>query len=208
MNRPSADTDYGFAVALNAFANLPFLGPGDTAWVSATYTDGAVGYINAGQAGPIGARPAATAISAGPLGLPFADAFVDPFTGDFKTNTAYGIAGGLNHNWNATWQTNVFGSWMRFDAPAVARFVVPATPATLAGRRRHGHGPRRLRRGSHREHTIWSPVTACSSASRFSYTRVDPGRVAVPTDVAGNARGSSSRPVRRMESRLRIQRDF
>ena len=43
-NPTFADTDYGFAVALNAYANLPFLGVGDTAWVSMTYTDGAVGY--------------------------------------------------------------------------------------------------------------------------------------------------------------------
>ena len=55
-NPTFADTDYGFAVALNGYVNLPFLGAGDTAWISATYTDGAVGYINAGQAGPIGHR--------------------------------------------------------------------------------------------------------------------------------------------------------
>ena len=51
-NPAFADTDYGFAVALNAYGNLPFLGVGDSAWVSATYTDGAVGYLNAGQTEP------------------------------------------------------------------------------------------------------------------------------------------------------------
>ena len=79
----------------HAYVNLPFLGDGDTGWMSATYTDGAVGYINAGQAGPI----SNAFISAGPLALPFADAFVDPFTGEFKTNKAYGVAGGINHDW-------------------------------------------------------------------------------------------------------------
>jgi hypothetical protein len=213
-NPTFADTDYGFAVALNAYANLPFLGPGDTAWVSATYTDGAVGYINAGQAGPIGAPAGGNgAISAGPLGLPFADAFVDPFTGDFKTNTAYGIAGGVNHNWTANWQTNVFGSWMRFDAPAVARFVVPATPATLAagvvGTVTGLVDFDEYRIGTN---TIWSPVTGLLLGVEVLYTRVDPrGRVAVPlTDVAGNATGffKSTGSDDIWESRLRIQRDF
>ena len=82
----------------------------------ATYTDGAIGYLNAGQAGPISDG----FISARALAMPFTDAFVDPFTGEFKTNKAYAIAGGLNHNWTPTIQTNAFGSWMRFDAPGVA----------------------------------------------------------------------------------------
>ena len=51
-NPTFADTDYGFAAALNFYAKVPFLGAADTAWVSATYTDGAVGYINAGQSDP------------------------------------------------------------------------------------------------------------------------------------------------------------
>src|SRR5215211_1061708 len=117
-NPTFADTEYGFAVAVQAYTNVPFLGVGDTAWVAATYTDGAVGYINAGQSSAIGSPAEGNGtIGAGPLALPFADAFVDPFTGDFKTNKAYGIAGGLNHNWTPNWQMNVFGSWMHFDAP-------------------------------------------------------------------------------------------
>src|SRR5215211_7023174 len=127
-NPTFADTDYGFALAAHAYVNLPFLGDGDTGWISATYTDGAVGYINAGQASPI----SNAFISAGPLGLPFADAFVNPFTGEFDANKAYGIAGGINHNWTPSIQTNVFGSWMHFDAPGIAQYAVPVTAATIA----------------------------------------------------------------------------
>jgi hypothetical protein len=208
-NPTFADTDYGFALALHAYANLPFLGTGDTAWMSATYTDGAVGYINAGQAGPIGNG----VIGAGPLGLPFADAFVDPVTGDFRTNKAYGIAGGVNHNWTPAWQTNVFGSWMRFDAPAGAQFAVPVNAATVAvGTAGTVTGLVDFNEYRIGTNTIWTPVTGLQLGVEVLYTRVDPrGRVAVPlTTIAGEPTGlfkpTGSEDI--WESRLRIQRDF
>ena len=127
-NPTFADTDYGFAVAALGYANVPALGVGDTVWMMATYTDGAIGYLNGGQSDAISDG----FIGAGALSMPITDAFVDPFTGEFKANKAYAIAGGLNHNWTPTIQTNVFGSWMRFDAPGVAQYVVPTTVATIA----------------------------------------------------------------------------
>ncbi|MCB8819411.1 porin [Microvirga rosea] len=208
-NPTHADTDYGFALALNAYANLPFLGVGDNVWVSATYTDGAVGYLNAGQTDP----NYNASISAGPLGMPFADAFVDPLTGEFKTNRAYSVAGGISHNWTSTWQTNVFGSWMRFDAPGGAQFVVPTTVATItsgtAGTVTGIVDFNEYRIGTN---TIWQPVSGLQIGLEVLYTRVDPrGRVAVPlTTTAGTATGffkpTGSEDF--WESRLRVQRDF
>ena len=146
--------------------------------MSATYTDGAVGYINAGQAGPINSG----AIGAGPLVLPFADAFVDPFTGQLKTNKAYGVAGGLNHVWNPAFQTNVFGSWMRFDAPGVASFLVPATPVTIAaGTAGTVTGLVDFNEYRVGTNSIWTPVSGLIFGIEVLYTRVDPrGRLAVP----------------------------
>jgi hypothetical protein len=213
-NPAFADTDYGFAIAVNAFANLPFLGIGDAAWVSATYTDGAVGYLNAGSTGPIGSPASGEGtISAGPLALPFADAFVDPFTGEFKTNRAYAVAGGINHNWTPTWQTNVFGSWMRFDAPGGAQYAVPVTPATLAvGTAGTVTGVVDFTEYRIGTNTIWTPVSGLQIGAEVLYTRVDPrGRVAVPlTTVAGEATGlfkpTSSDDI--WEARLRVERNF
>lgn len=204
-----ADTDYGFAIAANAYANLPFLGSGDTGWISATYTDGAVGYINAGQAASI----SNAFISAGPLAMPFADAFVDPFTGDFKTNKAYGIAGGINHNWTPTIQTNVFGSWMRFDAPGIAQYVVPVTAATLAvGTAGTTTGLVDFNECRVGANAIWTPVEGLLIGIEALYIRVDPrGRVAVPIttangDPTGSFKSTSSDDT--WEGRLRVQRDF
>jgi hypothetical protein len=208
-NPTFADTDYGFALALDAYANLPFLGEGDTAWVSATYTDGAVGYINAGQA----SADNNAFISAGQLQLPFADAFVDPFTGDFKTNKAYGIAGGINHNWTPTIQTNIFGSWMRFDAPGVGRYVVPVTPATVAaGTAGTVTGLVDFNEYRLGANAIWTPVSGLQLGVEVLYINVDPrGRVAVPiTTASGEATGffKSVSSEDTWEGRLRIQRDF
>jgi hypothetical protein len=208
-NPTFADTDYGFAAALNAHANLPFLGAGDTAWVSATYTDGAVGYINAGQTDPVSNG----FIGAGQLQLPFADAFVDPFTGDFKTNKAYGIAGGINHNLTPTIETNIFGSWMRFDAPGVGQSVVPVNAATVAdGTAGTVTGVVDFNEYRIGGNAIWKPVSGLQIGAEVLYTRVDPrGRFAVPiTDSAGDPTGffkpTSSDDI--WEARLRVQRDF
>ncbi len=213
-NPTFADTDYGFAAALNFYSKVPFLGAADTVWVSATYTDGAVGYINAGQSDPIGPPAGGNGvIDAGPLGLPFADAFVDPFTGDFKTNKAYGIAGGLNHYWTSEWRTNVFGSWMRFDAPGLARFLVPVNAATVAaGTAGTATGFVDFNEYRVGGNVMWSPVTGFIIAVEALYTRVDPqGRVAVPlTNVAGVTMGpfKPSSANDSWEGRLRVQRDF
>ncbi|MBB3018780.1 hypothetical protein FHR70_001834 [Microvirga lupini] len=204
-----ADTDYGFAIAAHAYANLPFLGTGDTGWISATYTDGAVGYINAGQAGSI----SNAFIGAGPLQMPFADAFVNPITGEFDTNKAYGIAGGINHNWTPTIQTNIFGSWMRFDAPGIAQYAIPTTPATtaagIAGANTGLVDFNEYRVGAN---AIWTPVEGFLIGVEALYIRVDPrGRAAIPvTDAAGTPTGAftATGSEDTWEGRLRIQRDF
>ena len=136
-----------------------------------------------------------------------------PFTGEFKTNRAYGIAGGVNHNWTPAWQTNVFGSWMRFDAPAAARYVVPANAATIAaGTAGTVTGLVDFDEYRIGTNTIWTPVTGLQLGVELLYTRVDPrGRVAVPlTNAVGELTGlfkpTGSEDI--WESRLRIQRDF
>ena len=208
-NPTFADTDYGFALAAHGYANVPALGAGDTVWVSATYTDGAIGYLNAGQADPISDG----FIGAGALSMPITDAFVDPFTGEFKTNKAYAIAGGLNHNWSPTWQTNVFSSWMRFDAPGIAQYSVPTTAATIAagtaGTTTGLVDFDEVRVGAN---VIWTPVKDFLIGVEALYIRVDPReRVAIPLttasgDLTGTFKPTGSEDT--WEGRLRIQRDF
>ena len=188
-NPTFADTDYGFAVAALGYANVPALGVGDTVWMMATYTDGAIGYLNGGQSDPISDG----FIGAGALSMPITDAFVDPFTGEFKANKAYAIAGGLNHNWTPTIQTNIFGSWMRFDAPGVAQYVVPTTVATIAaGTAGTTTGLVDFDETRVGANVIWTPVKEFLIGVEALYIRVDPReRVAVPiTTAAGDPTGA------------------
>ena len=208
-NPTFADTDYGFAVAALGYANVPALGVGDTVWMMATYTDGAIGYLNGGQSDAISDG----FIGAGALSMPITDAFVDPFTGEFKANKAYAIAGGLNHNWTPTIQTNVFGSWMRFDAPGVAQYVVPTTVATIAaGTAGTTTGLVDFDETRVGANVIWTPVKEFLIGVEALYIRVDPReRVAVPiTTAAGDPTGAfrSSGSEDTWEGRLRVQRDF
>ncbi|MCG7392819.1 porin [Microvirga sp. ACRRW] len=208
-NPAFADTEYGFAVSALGYANVPALGEGDAVWFSATYTDGAIGYLNAGQASPISNG----SISAGSLAMAITDAFVDPFTGDFKNNKAYSIAGGLNHNWTSTIQTNVFGSWMRFDAPGIAQYTIPATPLTIAeGTAGTTTGLVDFDEYRIGANVIWTPVKDFLIGVEALYIRVDPReRVAVPvTTASGDATGlfRATGSESTWEGRLRVQRDF
>ncbi|MBM6595251.1 porin [Microvirga pudoricolor] len=208
-NPTFAGTEYGFALGAHGYMNVPALGEGDTLWISTAYANGAIGYLNAGQAGPISNG----FISAGPLTMPFTDAFVEPFTGEFKTNKAYAIAGGLNHNWTPTVQTNLFGSWMRFDAPRGAQYVVPATTATLAnGSAGSTTGIVDFNEYRVGANVIWMPVKEFQIGVEALYIRVDPRqRVAVPlTTAAGDPTGAfrSTGSEDTWEGRLRVQRDF
>jgi hypothetical protein len=192
-----ADTDYGFAVGLSAYVNLPFLGAGDAAWAFATYTDGATAYINGGQDAP----SYTAAIGAGSLAMPFADGFVNGFTGDIRTTKAWSIAGGLTHNWSPTWNSSIFGSFAQFDVPGGATAVSLAT-GTVTGL----NDFKEYRIGAN---TFWTPVSGLQLGVEVLYTKVDPkGRVLVGTGGPGGVvdRATGSEDV--WEGRLRIQRDF
>ncbi|HEY8381480.1 MAG TPA: porin [Microvirga sp.] len=199
-----ADTDYGFAVSAQAGFNLPFLGAGDTAWLALSYTDGATGYILGGTGSSLGA---------GLTNLPVTDAFVDPFTGDFKTTQAYSIAGGLTHNWTPTVNSSLFGSYARFEMPNSAGSVVAVTPVTLA----NGTAGTQLGFVDFNEYriganTFWTPVSGLQIGVEALYTKIDPrGRVAVTTGTVAGTTGGTVRAVGSddiWEGRLRLQRDF
>ena len=194
-----ADTDYGFAVGVQAGINLPFLGAGDAAWIAATYTDGAFAYINGGQDSP----SYDSALGAGRLGLSVADAFINGVTGDMKTTKAWSIAGGITHNWTPTFQSSLFGSYAQIDVPGAATGfdLATGTSSGLVDFKEYRIGA----------NTIWMPVSGLQLGVEVLYTKVDPkGRVLVSaTDAAGFAlpdRTTSGEDI--WEGRLRIQRDF
>ncbi len=202
-----ADTEYGFAVMGSAYVNLPWLGAADAAWIAATYTHGAVGYISGGasQQGQLALR--------GFTGLPFGDAFVNPFTGDLETTKAWSIAGGVTHNWTPQFRSSLFGSYAQFEADGFATGFVPVNATTLAlGTAGTVVGVPDLTEWRIGANTFWTPVSGLNIGVEVLYARLDSsGRVAVPFATAAGTATGFFRPAEDAdlwEGRLRIQRDF
>jgi hypothetical protein len=206
-----SDTEYGFAVSLTGYVKLDVLGPGDTAWVAATYEDGAPGYIIGGRTSGINFRGTGLDFRT----LPLADAFVNPFTGDLDTTDGWSIAGGFTHNWSPTFRSSIFGSYAEFDVPGAATGFVAVTPGTLAfGTAGTSVGFVDFTEWRIGANTFWQPVSGLNIGVEVLYTRLEPdNRVAIQQlNLAGDpfapAIFASRSEEDAWEGRLRIQRDF
>ena len=203
-NAAFADTEYGFAVALETGINLPWISPGDSAWLALTYTDGALGYILGGRSDGINVINFTT--------LPLSDAFANPVTGDLEKTKAYSVAGGFTHYWTPEFRSSIFGSYARFEVPGSATFVVPVNAATIdAGTAGTAVGFVDFNEYRLGANTFWSPVPLLNLGIEVLYTKLDPkGRVFIPvTNIAGATIGgkpSSGEDI--WEGRIRVQRDF
>jgi hypothetical protein len=138
------DTEYGFAVSGQVNVNLPMLAPGDALWFTATYADGALGYLGFD-----------TSTSAGGVSGPVVDAFYDT-DGEINTGRGWQVAGGLRHYWTPEIRQNVFGSYARInygaDAPEGFDFTEWRAGTNL----------------------IWSPVSGLDLGVEVLYANVDP----------------------------------
>ncbi|NBJ13933.1 porin [Microvirga arsenatis] len=188
------DTEYGFAIAGTAYVNLPMLAPGDAAWVAATYTRGALGYLNGGfVATTLGGNLSPFTAVGTTLGL--ADAYINSATGDIEQGEGWSVAGGLRHYWTPQVRQNIFGSYMRVEYGAGAAFVSPTT-GLVSGLNDFTE----WRLGTN---VFWQPVSGLDLGVEIMYVNQDPGgRVFVP--ATGQILGADSA----WEGRLRVQRDF
>jgi hypothetical protein len=185
-----ADTEYGWAVQLQAGVNLPFIAKGDAAWLAPGYGRGAPSY--AGFGGNAGLGEVVT------LGV--ADAVVNPFTGEFGKPAIWNVAGGFTHYWTQAVSTSLFGSYANVNYPSNASF----TTTSLANAGYVDFSEWRVGGNA-----IWSPVTALIIGLEIIYAELD-FRSPVPEREGGpyafvNRLGRQGSAV---EGRFRIQRDF
>jgi hypothetical protein len=184
------DTEYGFAVSGTAHVNLPFLAPGDAAWIAATYTRGATAYVSGGNA-PLASSP----FSELSPRFGFVDAFINPVNGDIELTDAWSIAGGLRHYWTPQLRSNLFGSYLRVEFGGNAGGVDPATGFAT--------GLSDFNEWRIGANVFWQPVSGLDLGVEVIYANLDPrnGRIAFPGGISvGNEAG--------WEGRLRVQRDF
>lgn len=152
-------TRYGFAVIGALKLNLPAVAPGDTLALLASYGEGAVQYSFATfQLGSTALQ------NIGGAGWSFGDGAFDAATGRLRLTRHLMVAAGYQHVWSPQWNTSVFGSWRRYDAP----FALD----DLRDTQRDGVV------WSLGANTIWTPVRGFSIAMEGAYVVTDPkGRV-------------------------------
>jgi len=175
------DNEYGFAVAGYLGVNLPMLGAGDALWLAATYAEGAPAYLNGGIS-PTIITPIAAFQDFG--GGNFADATIDPVTGDLERTRAWSVAGGLRHYWTPQIRSNFFGSYL--DSEGRAAF--------------NAGDFREFRVGAN---LFWQPVSGLDIGVEVIYANVDQDR----NNGIGGFFGDDD-DEDGFEGRLRIQRDF
>ncbi|MGO4571580.1 porin [Microvirga sp. 2TAF3] len=190
------DTEYGFAVAGYVGVNLPQLAPGDALWLAATYTNGAIGYLNGGTNGGNGTI-IGPVTQFGSANILMADAFVNTVSGDLEKSKAWSIAGGLRHYWTPQIRSNLFGSYMRVE------YGRGGSTTNVAGISTGLVDFNEFRVGAN---VFWQPVSGLDLGLEVIYAKIDPrGRLNVP---AANGFIQSVGSSDAIEGRFRVQRDF
>ncbi|HEV2560364.1 MAG TPA: porin [Microvirga sp.] len=189
------DTEYGFAVMGSVGINLPFLGAGDSAWLAAAYSSGAVSYSGFGSTRgllPLGGISSAISGSFGSSAIP--DAVIS-ITGDIQKTDVWNVAGGVTHNWTPQLSSSLFGSYARVEFGNSANSPLTGGYVDFS----------EWRIGTN---TIWRPVSGLQLGVEVIYADADfRGRAASVARDAIRA-ADIGRDVGAVEGRLRVQRDF
>jgi hypothetical protein len=177
------DSEFGWAVSGQVSVNLPMLAAGDALWLTATYADGALGYLGIGTTGlgnqTIVGSSFATA----------ANAFINPLNGDIETGSGWGVFAGLRHYWTPTLRSNIYGTYTAVEYDGAAELV--------------GLGDFNVWQVG--GNLIWSPVSGLDIGVEVLYTSLDEPRILNP--VTGAVVGTAGEDDI-WSGRLRIQRDF
>jgi Porin subfamily len=102
---------WGFAGMLAlSIKNIP-TGPGDTINVDASYANGAPRYVIGGVSPNNFSMYGSSGVAYQSIGFgTSADGIIGP-TGNIEKTTAWGFRGAYTHNWDAYWNTSLFGSY-------------------------------------------------------------------------------------------------
>jgi hypothetical protein len=202
------DDELGYAIRVDGSLNLPAIGPSTAVWAALTYADGALAYVS-GQAGSSGTGGGIGFGAGSAGGLPIADAFLNPRTGNLETTEAFSIAGGFRHAFSPQFRTNIFGSYLDVNYGNGASAIVQT--GAFAGARTGFVDFREYRIGAN---VFYTPVAGLDFGLEVLYANIESsGRVIVtrpgPTGVVGPTTVSRLGGNENVwEGRFRVQRDF
>jgi hypothetical protein len=234
---PHTNAVQGWAVQGGVKFNLPSVAPGDTLYLQGAYANGAQSY--AGYCMVAGCyRQSNSGFDTQKFEQYFADASINPFTGQLQTSTSFSAVASYLHYWSPEWRSALFGSYGEQDFSAGARLaqgalysLVSRSGTAVFGSNAVGvPGTRFYQLSQALRDTyqfvlggslIWSPVTDLDIGIEAFHTRVGvrSGRVIdadkSPTAYANVAAINAGTFVPRTATqdsmthvRFRVQRDF
>ena len=117
-----ANSVQGWGVQGGVKVNLPAIAPGDTLYLQGAYANGAQSY--AGYCMIAGCYAQSnTGFDTQKFEQYFADASVNPFTGQLQTSTSFSAVASYLHYWSPEWRSALFGSYGEQDFSAGARLA-------------------------------------------------------------------------------------
>jgi hypothetical protein len=184
------DTKYGYALQAGTVIGLPMIGSGTNIQIQGTYSEGAISYVNPGQAGQR-------------FTLETADAYVDA-SGSFKRSKAWGIYGSLNHTWTPAVSQTLYASYGEYNAPSAVRRTFAAGDPVFNLQ----NDPSQFKTWAIGNIISWTPVSGLSVALDTNYTQTDAKRRILLQGQAGAANARYSKNDHVWNATLRVQRSF
>ncbi|WP_457105799.1 porin [Methylobacterium sp. P5_C11] len=112
----------GWAVQGGLKINTPFIAPGDALYLQGAYAEGAQMYT--GYCAFTGCyQQVNTLIQGQKIGQTFADATINPFTGQLQTSTSLSAVASYLHYWSPDWRSAIFGGYGEQDFGRGARLA-------------------------------------------------------------------------------------
>ena len=189
-NNTFVDTKYGYALQAGAVIGLPMIGSGTNLMIQGTYSEGAIDYVNAGQAGQR-------------FTLETADAYVD-VNGNLKRSTAWGIYGSLNHTWTPAISQTLYASYGQYEAPASVRRTFAAGDPVFNLQ----NDPSQFSSWAIGNIISWTPVSGLQIALDANYTQTEAKRRILVSGTAGAADARYAKDDHVWNATLRVQRSF
>ena len=234
---PHTRSVQGWGVQGGVKINLPAIASGDTLYLQGAYANGAQSYT--GYCMIAGCyRQSNTGFDTQKFEQYFADASINPFTGQLQTSTSFSAVASFLHYWSPEWRSAVFASYGEQDFSAGARLAQGALYGLASANGTGGFGVNAVGVPGTRFYQlsqalrdtyqvaagaslIWSPVADLDIGVEAFYTQmgVKNGRVIdsdkSPTayaNVAGINNGTFAVRTATQDSmthvRFRVQRDF
>jgi hypothetical protein len=165
---------YGYAVAIGALINVPWIAQGDKIGFQATYGEGAVGFVTNSSWWQI-------YNNSNSVGVAWASDGVFSTGGTIELTRAWNINASYEHVWNSKWRTTWYGGYVAVDYNAAATNQINARVAPVCGGVAGGLGVTPLAGNSCSpdfsfyqtgQRTLWNPVRNLDIGLDVVYTKL------------------------------------